>query len=60
VNPVYIRIALYTLATAATAAGLGTFDAEAGTLTLNLNDIAAAIAGAGFVNGAVFAIWGKK
>ena len=42
------------------AAGLGTFDATAGTLTLNLNDIATAVAGAGAVNAIVFAIWGKK
>lgn len=59
-NPVYVRMALYTLAVMAASAGFGTFDAAAGTLTLNLNEMAAAIAAAGLVNGAVFAVWGKK
>ena len=59
-NPTYIRVAVYTLTAMAASAGLGTFDAEAGTLPLNLNEIATALAGAGVLNGAVFAIWGKK
>lgn len=59
-NSVYIRMALYTLAVMAASAGFGSFDATAGTLTLNLNEMAAAIAAAGVLNGAVFAVWGKK
>lgn len=59
-NAVYVRMALYTIAVMAAAAGFGTFDATAGTLTLNLNEMAAAIAAAGALNGAVFAVWGKK
>jgi hypothetical protein len=59
-NHVWVRLALYTLATGAAAMGFGHFDAEAGTLTLNLNEIAMAVAGAGIFNAAVFAKWGVK
>lgn len=59
-NPVYIRMALYTLAGLVTAAGVGTFDAARGTLTFNLDDLALIVAGSGFINGVVFALWGKK
>lgn len=59
-NPVYIRMVLYTLAGLLTAAGVGTFDATRGTLTFNLDDLAIIIAGSGLINGVVFAIWGKK
>lgn len=59
-NPVYIRMTLYTLAAMAAAIGFGTFDAEAGTLTLDLNQIGLALGGAGLVNGAIFAAFGKK
>lgn len=59
-NPVYIRLALYTLAGSLAALGVGTFDAEAGTLTLDLNQMATVLAGSSVVTGVVFAIWGKK
>lgn len=59
-NPVYIRLALYSLAGLAAAAGLGTFDPAAGTLTLQLDDLAAAIGASSVLTGVIFAIWGKK
>jgi hypothetical protein len=59
-NPVFIRMVLYTVAMGLVAAGFGTFDAAAGTLTLKLDDIAVALAGAGVLNGLVFWKWGKK
>lgn len=55
-----IRMVLYTVAVMAAAAGFGTFDAEAGTLTLNLNEIAASLAAAGGLNAFVVWIWGTK
>lgn len=55
-----IRMALYTGAALVAALGLGQFDAEAGTLTLHLNDIAEALAAAGAVNGLVWWKWGTK
>jgi hypothetical protein len=60
VNPTYIRVALYVLSGMAAAAGFGTFDAEAGTLTLNLNEMALALAASSVVSGVIFGIWGKK
>lgn len=59
-NPVYIRLALYTLAGSMAALGVGNFDAASGTLTLDLNQMAIVLAGSSFVTGLVFAIWGKK
>lgn len=59
-NAVYIRLALYSIAGLVAASGLGTFDAAAGTLTLQLDDLAAATAASGFLTAAVFAVWGKK
>lgn len=59
-NPVYIRMAIYSIAAMFAAAGLGVFDPAAGTLTLHLDDIGMAVAGAGLLNGAVFSLWGKK
>lgn len=59
-NPTYIRVAIYTVAALAAAAGFGRFDAEAGTLTLDLNQIALAVAAGGALNAAILAKWGKK
>ena len=59
-NPVYIRVALYVVSSMAAAGGFGTFDPEAGTLTLNLDELALAVGAGGAVSAAVFAIWGKK
>lgn len=59
-NSLTFRMILYTVATMAAAAGFGTFDAEAGTLTLNLNEIAASLAAAGGLNALVVWIWGTK
>lgn len=59
-NAVYIRLALYSVAGLVAATGLGTFDAVAGTLTLQLDDLAAALAASSLVTGIVFAVWGKK
>lgn len=59
-NPVYLRMILYSIAATIAAAGLGVFDPAAGTLTLHLDDIGMAIAGAGLLNGVVFGVWGKK
>lgn len=57
---IWARMALYTVAAMLTAAGVGQFDPAAGTLTLQLDDIAAALAGAGVVNAIVLRIWGKR
>lgn len=57
---IYIRLAVYAVAGLVAAAGFGTFDAEAGTLTLNLNEIVMALAAGGAISGAVFAKWGKR
>lgn len=59
-NPVYIRLVLYSLAGLVTATGLGTFDAATGTLTLQLDDIAVAVAASGVLTVGVFSVWGKK
>lgn len=59
-NAVYIRMALYSVAAMLAALGLGVFDPTTGTLTLDLNDIAMALGGAGVVNGLIFSAWGKK
>jgi hypothetical protein len=59
-NPTYVRVAIYTVAALAAAAGFGKFDASAGTLTLDLNQIALAVAAGGAVNAAILAKWGKK
>lgn len=59
-NPVYIRVALYVFSSMAAAAGFGTFDAEAGTLTLNLNEVAMALGAGGALSAAIFGIWGTK
>lgn len=59
-NPVYIRLAVYALAGIIAAAGFGTFNPEAGTLTLDLNQIALAVPAALIFVGAVFAKWGTK
>lgn len=59
-NPVYIRVAFYALAGFVAAVGFGTFDAEAGTLTLDLDDLSAAVAASSFLSAVVFGLWGKK
>lgn len=59
-NPVYVRMAVYTVAAMVAALGFGTFNADAGTLTLDLNQIGLALAGAGVLNGALFTAFGKK
>lgn len=59
-NPVYVRVLFYALAGIVASAGFGTFDAEAGTLTLNLDQLGAASAVAVGAAGAVFAKWGTK
>lgn len=59
-NPVYIRMMVYTLAGIAAALGIGDFDPDKGIVTLDLNDLIAVASAALGVNGAVFAIWGKK
>lgn len=59
-NPVYIRVALYVVSSMAAAGGFGTFDPEAGTLTLRLDDVAMALGAGGAISAAVFAVWGKK
>lgn len=55
-----VRMVIYTVAAFVAAMGFGAFDAEAGTLTLNLGEIAAAVGGAGILNAAVVSIWGKR
>lgn len=59
-NPVYVRVLFYALAGILASAGFGTFDAEAGTLTLNLDQIGMAAGAALAAAGAVFAKWGTK
>lgn len=59
-NPVYIRMAVYALGGLATVAGLGTVDAEAGTLTIDLEAFAASIGAGLAASGFVFGVWGKK
>ncbi|MDF3904709.1 MULTISPECIES: hypothetical protein [Paracoccus] len=59
-NPVYLRMALYTLAIVLSSLGIGTFDPEAGTFTIDLEQAAIALAGAGVLNALVFWRWGKK
>lgn len=59
-NPVYIRVAIFTMAPVVAALGFGSFDAEARTLTLDLDELVMAVSGASVLNGAIFAKWGKK
>lgn len=59
-NPVYLRLAFYSIAAIVAGAGLGDFDPTTGTLTMNLNDLAVALGGAGVLNLAVLHVWGKK
>ena len=59
-NAVYIRIALYILAPVIASFGFGVWDQEAGTLTLSMNEIAAALGAASLASGAIFARWGSK
>ena len=59
-NAVWIRMVLYTIAPVAASFGFGIFDAEAGTLTLNLNELSIALGASALFNGAVFKIWGVK
>jgi len=59
-NPVYLRLAFYSVSALLAAIGLAKFDAQAGTLTLNIDTVSSAIAGALAANMAVFKIWGKK
>lgn len=59
-NPTYVRVAIYTVAALAAAAGFGEFDASAGTLTLNLNEITMAVVAGGALNAAILTKWGKK
>lgn len=59
-NHLPIRMMLYTVAALAAAAGFGTFDPVAGTLTLDMNEIAMSLAAAATVNGLVFWRWGVK
>ena len=59
-NPVYIRVVLYALAGFIASAGFGTFDQEAGTLTLDVDQLALAVPAALAFAGGVFAKWGKK
>jgi hypothetical protein len=57
---VYIRIALYILAPIVASFGFGVWDQETGTLTLSMNEIAAALGAATLASGAIFAKWGSK
>lgn len=57
---VYLRMAVYTVAALAASAGVGTYDAQAQTLTLHLDEIVIALTGAGAINWGILALWGKK
>lgn len=59
-NAVYIRIALYILAPVIASFGFGVWDQEAGTLTLSMNEIAAALGAASLASAGIFAKWGSK
>lgn len=59
-DPVYARIAVYGAAPMIAAAGFGTYDAEAGTLLLDLDQFVTALAVGGSVALNVFQKWGKK
>ena len=59
-NAVYIRIALYVLAPVVASFGFGVWDQEAGTLTLSMNEIAAALGAATVFSGALFSKFGTK
>lgn len=55
----FIRMAIYTLAAMAAAMGFGELDHATGKLTLDLEQIAVALASAGVINSAVVWLWGK-
>ena len=55
-----LRMVFYTIATLVMAAGFGSMNYETGILTLDLNQIAAALGSAGALNGIVLWLWGKK
>lgn len=59
-NPVYIRLIAYSIGGMIAAMGLGTFDPEAGTLTLQLDEIAQAVGTSSVATAIIFALWGKK
>lgn len=59
-NPVYLRLAFYIVAPLVAAAGLGTYDAAAGTLTISVGGLGGAAGMAGLLSTAIFAKWGTK
>lgn len=57
---IYIRMALYLLGPLLVAFGIGSFDADAGTITINIEQAAVALTVALSALLGVFGKWGKK